>query len=175
MHRADIHDAALPLQLAKFVHKLLRQKVRALQVHRHHLVIIVFVHLPEHGLLFQAGIVHQDVHCSELVDGSLDQVLPILGLGDVGSDGDPVRSCSLHALQRLLRAIRRANVVDDDLCAVLRKTFCNPLSNALPRPGDNCNLVSKISHSLYAFFREMSRAAFVSASLLGCRALRQRS
>ena len=67
-----------------------------------------------------AGVVDEDVDAAELLDGGVDERLAVLGLGDVGGDGDRPPARRLDELLRLLQLLH-APRAERDVGAGLRQ------------------------------------------------------
>jgi hypothetical protein len=113
--------------LPKIRHELLDAPVDALHVHRIDAVELGLGHV-QHGLVpvRRARVVDDGLHAAEVVDGRIEERLPVGAFRHVALNGDraPVlhfrrrrqRDLARHALRR-----RPVQIVDDDVRALARK------------------------------------------------------
>ena len=121
----------------------------ALEVHADHRVPVLLAHVEDHPVAQDAGVVDDDVELAEGVEGALDDALGALEVGDALAVGDGLAAHLLDLVDHLLgRAVVgaagavevRAEVVDDDLGAVLGHQQRLFAADAAARAGDDRNL-----------------------------------
>ncbi len=117
----------------------------ALEVHLDDRVPLGFGHVREHPVAQDAGVVHHHIQAAEGVDGLVDEVLAAVPAGDVVGVGDglPARGFDLvddglGGAGRGPRAVAAAaEVVDDDLGALLGEQLRVFAADAVASPGDD--------------------------------------
>ena len=122
-------------------------------VHPHDRVPVFDLHVPDRGVTHDAGVVHEDVELAELVDRLLHHLAGQVVVGHVGEVGychapalgnqlDGVFGCAPAPLA----ALATAEVVDDDLGALLRELHGVAAADAVPGAGDDRDLAFEYSH-----------------------------
>ena len=87
--------------------------------------------------LVEARVVDEDVELAERFLCFGKKTLNILGLGNIGLDGDSLPLLLGDALDDGIRSGLAAGVVDDDGCALGRQVLGNRGADSLGSPGDN--------------------------------------
>ena len=153
-----MHEATA-LLLAEMRHRGAADIEGAVQVHLDDRVPFLGRHVVEHAVAQDAGVVHNHVDATEIVDRRLHDLLRIFPLGDaVGVRHRAALAVGLgdlrhHLLRRAdivaLAGDRRADIVHHHLGAVRRQADRRRAADAAPRAGDHGDLAVKhSSHSL---------------------------
>ncbi len=134
--RADVdHLAAVPGGAA-VLHERLRAEEHALQVHVHHAVVVLLGDVPEGRVVFDAGVVHQDVEASQRVDALRHQCAHGVDRCGVALKHRALAPRREDVAKGLLGALRIAVVVDHHIGALLRQPKRDATADALAAAGD---------------------------------------
>lgn len=76
-------------------------------------------HTPNRPIAVDAGVVNEDVEATVLLDRRLHERRALIGVGDVGEDGQRGAALLNNLTDDFLGGLLTLVVVDDDLCAVL--------------------------------------------------------
>src|SRR5271163_1545996 len=115
----------------------------ALQVHGDDRVPVLFIHVEDHAVAENSGVVHHDVELAEIIDGAFDNALGSFEIGDAFEVGHGLaarRADFFHHVfgrgARLPGAVEMpTEVIDDDLGAMLRHQDRFLASDAAARAG----------------------------------------
>src|SRR2546430_17452239 len=83
-----------------------------------------------------AGVVVENIHPPERIDGGGDYVLALVLIGDIGCDKDSFATCLTNVPGRLLTLFGH-NISNDNACPLLGKEFCGHLAHAAGSSGDD--------------------------------------
>ena len=100
------------------------------------------------GLLDDAGIVEEGIEPAELGIRGLEEAGDVLGLGDVGLDGDRLAAGLADVGDDGLRSRLVGGVVDDDVLAALRREPRGGRADAAAATGDEEDLGARRAHAL---------------------------
>ena len=158
VHGADVDDASLPASIQQIFNERLAREEHALEVHIHHRLVVLLGDVPEIGILFDAGIVHQNVELAVMVDRLLDQALHVLDHAQIGADAvapvvvavalSPMTLTPglLDLLKRVVGSFRIGAVVHHDLRPFGRQADRDALADATAAAGHQGHLVFESSH-----------------------------
>ena len=111
------------------------------------------LHVPDRGVADDARVVHEDVELAELVDGLLHHRARRVEVGHVGEVRDRHAAALGDQLDGVFRrapaalaALAPAEVVDDDLRALLRELHGVAAADAVPGAGDDRDLAFEYPH-----------------------------
>ena len=113
----------------------------ALEIDRHHPVILVLGGVEHRSTSLDAGVVYHDVDAAEPANGRVDKLLQVGELADVGLDADRLVAESGDLLLEHRGRLRSNDIVDDDTGALPREFENNRLPDAAIAAGDDGNLV----------------------------------
>src|SRR4051812_4105313 len=126
---------------------------RAAHVHAHDRIEVVRIHVPDHAVAHDAGVVHEDVEPAPRVDRLLHHLPGRVVVGHVGVVGDRLAApllddldCEVGVAARALTAHRSPDVVDDDLGALLGQLHRVAPPDAVPGSGDDGDLAVEQTH-----------------------------
>ena len=122
------------------VHKILRDKKSSAQINLHHKVVFRLRHIPKIGAFLYAGVVHQNVNLAHFGNALGNHAAVIGGVGQVASDHVHLAAKFGNGVGGLLRTFSNGAVVHNHICAFLRQSNGNGLSNALSASGDQRDL-----------------------------------
>ena len=98
--------------------------------------------------LDDAGVVEEGIEPAELGIGGLEEAGDVLGLGDVGLDGDRLAAGLAHVGDDGLGSRLVGGVVDDDVAAALRREPCGGCADAAAATGDEEDLGARRAHAV---------------------------
>ena len=123
-------------------------------MHLHDRVEVFGRHREHHLVAQDAGVVHEDVEAAERVERGADDVLGALEVGDAVVVGDRLAAALRDdvdyfvggPLVGALAGDRTAEIVDDDLGAVVGELHRLAPADAVARPGDDRHLAVEHAH-----------------------------
>ena len=98
------------------------------KMHGDHRVPVLFIHVEDHAIAQDAGVVHHDVELAEIIDRAFDDALGSFEIGDAFEVGDRFAAGGADFLHHVFGGRARlpgavemsAEIIDDDFRAVLR-------------------------------------------------------
>ena len=135
----------------------MRRREVALEVHLDHRVPLVLLHVHEHAVAEDPGVVDEDVEAAEALDRRLHHAFGAGEVGDVLAVRDRLAAERLdladdvvrRPFARALAGERRAEVVDDDLRAGARERERVLAADPAPGAGDDRDLARSRSGIAY--------------------------
>src|SRR5438874_13274042 len=117
------------------LHEGLRDKERAFQVDVQHGVVILLADVPKFLMLFDAGVVDENIDTAEARDAFVDKALAVREFGDIALEGNAFASRALQRRQNFIGARLIGALAQRDVSAVASKPLHDSASNALAAAG----------------------------------------
>ena len=111
-----------------------------------HLLVLRLGRVEHRRARLDPGVVHHDVEAAELLHRGVDEALQVLDLAHVGVDADGLAAQRDDLLFELLRRVLVADVVDDDVRAVLGEGEHDRLADPGVASGDDGDLAFEQRH-----------------------------
>ena len=139
MHGADVDDPTRTIRGAQVIHEILSDKKGSAQIDLKDKIEILLGDIPEIGVFFDAGVVHENVDLTHLLDSFGDDAAIVLRIGKITLNHVHPATQRRNGIGGLLRALAKSSIIHNNVSSLLGKTDSDGLSDSLRAACDECD------------------------------------